>query len=172
VPTVIHGLPAHVLLLHVVVVLLPLGALFTVLGAVWPAARRKLGFIAPLTCLVALIFVPITTNAGRWYQHYLERQAGGSLPAIDHHAALGHSMIWFAIGLFVVSTVAYSFGRYKDLAEAEAEPSRRSAAVLRSSAPAYAVAAAAIVMSGVAVWWLYRVGDSGAFAVYGGSVHS
>ena len=166
-PTVINGLPAHVLLLHVVVVLLPLGALLTVLSAVWPAARRKLGFLAPLTCLVALIFVPVTTNAGEWYQHYLERQAGGPLPAIDHHAALGHTLIWFAIGLFLVSAAGYALGRYT---ARPAESAGRSAAVLRSRASTYAVAVLSIAVSALAVWWLYRVGDSGARAVYGGAI--
>ncbi len=165
-PTVIHGLPAHVLLLHVVVVLIPLGALFTVLSAIWPAARRKLGFITPLTCLIALVFVPITTHAGEWYQHYLESRAGSSLPAIDHHAGLGRSMIWFAIGLFMVSAVVYLLGRDNDRT-LEAPGGR---AVLRSSALVYTVAAAAIAMSALAVWWLYRVGDSGATAVYGGTI--
>ena len=167
-PTVINGLPAHVLLLHVVVVLVPLGALLTVLSAVWPAARRKLGFLAPLTCLVALIFVPVTTNAGEWYQHYLEHQAGGPLPAIDHHAALGHTLIWFAIGLFVVSAAGYALGRYS---ERTAESAGRAAAVLRSRATTYAVAVLSIAVSALAVWWLYRVGDSGARAVYGGAIH-
>ncbi len=166
-PTVIHGLPAHVLLLHVVVVLLPLGAFFTVLSAVWPAARRKLGFIAPLTCLVALVFVPITTNAGEWYQHYLESRAGSALPPIDHHAGLGRNMIWFAIGLFVVSAVVYVLGRSND--RPVAAPAGR-VAVLRSSALSYTVAAVAIVVSALAMWWLYRVGDSGATAVYGGTI--
>ena len=63
-PTVINGLPAHVLLIHVLIALVPLGALFTVLSAVWPAARARLGIFSPLTCLVAVVFVPITTNAG------------------------------------------------------------------------------------------------------------
>jgi len=168
VPTVIHGLPAHVLLIHIVVVLVPLGAVFSVLSAVWPAARRKIGFIAPLTCLIALVFVPITTSAGRWYQHYLETQAGRPLPTIDHHAGLGKSMIWFALGLFIVTTVGYGLGRYRDLPR----PAGGRAPVLQSQALSYAASALSIAMSALAVWWLYRVGDSGAYAVYGGSIHS
>ena len=38
----VNGLPAHVLLVHAIVVLLPLAALLLVLTAVWPAARSRL----------------------------------------------------------------------------------------------------------------------------------
>ena len=37
----VNGLPAHVLLVHAVVVLVPLTSLLLVLVAVWPAARRR-----------------------------------------------------------------------------------------------------------------------------------
>lgn len=167
-PTVIHGLPAHVLLIHVVVVLIPLGALFTVLSAVWPVARRKLGFISPATCLTALILVPITTNAGRWYQHYLEDQARQALPAIDHHGTLGKSLIWFALALFTASAAVYAVGRYGD--QTQSADGRARLGHLR--ALSFAVAAASLIVSLLTVWWLYRVGDSGARAVYGGTIHS
>jgi hypothetical protein len=39
--TTISGLPAHVLLVHALVVLAPLTALLEVLCALWPAARRS-----------------------------------------------------------------------------------------------------------------------------------
>ena len=38
----VNGLPAHVLLVHAIVVLLPLSALLLALTALWPAARRRL----------------------------------------------------------------------------------------------------------------------------------
>ena len=72
-PTQINGLPAHVLLIHAIVILIPLGALFTVLSAVWPAAHRKLGFLAPLACLIGVVLVPVTTNAGEWLEEKIAR---------------------------------------------------------------------------------------------------
>jgi hypothetical protein len=63
-PTEIHGLPAHVLLVHAVVVLIPLSALLVVLSAAWPAARRRIGVASPLLALVNLALVPVTTHAG------------------------------------------------------------------------------------------------------------
>ncbi len=39
--TTVGGLPAHILLVHAVVVLVPLSALLIVLVTTWPAARAR-----------------------------------------------------------------------------------------------------------------------------------
>jgi hypothetical protein len=59
-----NGLPVHILLVHLVVVLVPATALCLLLTAFWPAARRRLGFVTPLLALLALIAVPFTRAAG------------------------------------------------------------------------------------------------------------
>lgn len=180
-PTVINGLPAHVLLIHIVVVLVPLGALFTVLSAAWPGAHRKLGFISPLTCLIALIFVPITTHAGEWLQNRLDPEHRD--PVIDRHANLGHTFVWFAIGLFVVSAAVWWFGRQyeigivgrrkRDTLDETATgvagtTTRLEQKALASTTVSVVVLVVALAMSVAAVWQLYRIGDSGAHAVWDG----
>ena len=65
-----QGLPTHILLVHAVIVLVPIAALLTVLSAVWPAARRRLGIITPLVGLVALIC----------HRRWRERRANGCRP--------------------------------------------------------------------------------------------
>jgi hypothetical protein len=189
VPTVINGLPAHILLIHVVIVLVPLGALFTVLSSVWPAARAKLGFISPLTCLIALVFVPITTNAGTWLRDHLRAQQGDN-PAIDKHANLGGTLLYFAIGLFVVSAAVWWLGRRfvmglrpvtarDDTGSAgsssggAATATRTRAETSTESLPQWAsivVAVVAVAVSAATVWQLYRIGDSGSHAVWSGIV--
>ena len=154
-PTVINGLPAHVLLIHVLVVLGPLGALFTVLSAVWPKARRKLGIISPATCAIVLVATPITQNAGEWLEHKLEQN--GENKAIAKHADLGDTFLWFAIGLFVVSAAVWWVGSTATLTRSKQ----------RTALPVwvgYAVAVLAVVVSVLVVWQLYRIGDSGAHA--------
>ncbi|MFC3996210.1 hypothetical protein ACFOVU_09810 [Nocardiopsis sediminis] len=64
--TTINGLPAHVLLVHAVVTLLPLAALLLVLTAVWPMARRLLAGPNAILALVVVFLVPITVEAGQW----------------------------------------------------------------------------------------------------------
>ena len=64
----INGLPAHVLLIHFVVIVVPLAALCALLAVAWPAARRRLGIVTPLIALAALVSVPLTTEAGEWLE--------------------------------------------------------------------------------------------------------
>jgi hypothetical protein len=166
VPTVINGLPAHILLIHVVIVLVPLGALFTVLCSVWPAARARLGFISPLTCLIALVFVPITTHAGTWLRDHLRAQQGDN-PAIDKHANLGGTFLVYAIGLFIVSAGVWWLGRTFVMGMGPvAEPSTKTLPQWAS----ILVAVVAVAVSAVTVWQLYRIGDSGSHAVWSGIV--
>jgi hypothetical protein len=192
-PDTLFGLPTHVLLIHVVVVLIPLGALFTVLSAVWPAARRKLGFISPLTCAVALVFVPITTSAGHWLQNRIDPNHANQ--AIDHHANLAANYLYYAIGLFVISAAVWVLGRWFEFALPRPAIIRRSDApqpiggtgggvqtatatraepqVTRTALPVWATTfliVAAVAMSVLAVWQLYRIGDAGAHAVWDGIV--
>jgi hypothetical protein len=193
-PTVISGLPAHVLLIHVIIILIPLGALFTVLSAVWPAARHKLGFISPLTCLIALIFVPITTHAGEWLEDRLRKIQGGENPAIEKHANLGDSFLPYAIGLFVVSAAVWWLGRKYELTlrpvtatssdptpadggtgGGTATATRTQPQTRLQALPQWASILLAVVAVAVAIlvtWQLYRVGDSGAHAVWNGVANS
>src|SRR4051812_20685974 len=108
-----NGLPLHVLLVHAVVVGVPLAALFVVLHAVWPAARRRLGFVTPVVAGVALVFVPITTNAGEWLQDHIN--ATGALEEkIKRHADLGETLLPLVIALFVVAVALWSLARRYD----------------------------------------------------------
>ncbi|WP_375489472.1 hypothetical protein [uncultured Jatrophihabitans sp.] len=189
-PTQINGLPAHVLLIHVIVVLAPLGALFTVLSAVWPAARRRIGIVGPITTALVLVFTPITTNAGEWLEHKLE--ANGANKAIEKHADLGDTFLWYAIGLFVVSVGVWLWGRRRDAVagpvrtkttgeaagDDAAERAGGGTATLvrtdRRTAPestgarvtAFVVGFVSVAVSVLVVWQVYRIGDSGAHAAW------
>ncbi|GAB1692638.1 hypothetical protein KRM28CT15_44410 [Krasilnikovia sp. M28-CT-15] len=59
----INGLPAHVLLVHAILVLLPLAAVLLVVTAVSPAMRRRLAGPNALLSLAVLALVPVTTDA-------------------------------------------------------------------------------------------------------------
>ncbi|MDF2442248.1 MAG: hypothetical protein JWR01_451 [Subtercola sp.] len=102
-----NGLPLHILLVHVVVIVLPAAALLTVLGAVWPAFRRKLGVLTPIVALVGLISVPLATNAGEW----LEARVN-STPLIQAHVALGDTLLPWAVGQFVLATAIWVWYRW------------------------------------------------------------
>jgi hypothetical protein len=62
-PNTINGLPAHTLLVHIVVVMVPLTALLVILTVLWPAAQRRLGIITPLAVFATLVAVSLTGDA-------------------------------------------------------------------------------------------------------------
>jgi uncharacterized membrane protein len=141
----IHGLPAHPLLVHAVVILLPLTALAVVLHALWPAARRRLGAVTPLLAAVVLVLVPITMHAGNDLA-----QRFGDNALIQRHRQLADQLPPWSIGLFVVAVLVWGWRRPP-----------RWAHVL--------VAAAAVVVAVGATVMLVRIGDAGARATWGGA---
>lgn len=104
-PTKIDGLPAHVLLVHAVVVLVPLAALMTIVSALWPRARRWLGIATPIAAFAAMVLVPITTHAGEWLRDRVPSNA-----LVLRHAELGDQLLPFAIGTFVLATIVWWLG--------------------------------------------------------------
>jgi hypothetical protein len=157
-PTQINGLPAHVLLVHVVVAMVPITALLLLLSAFWPVARRRIGIALPLVALFTLIFVPITTNAGEWLEHNL----GGSSPLVEKHAELGDQMLPWAIGLFVVSAGLWGAYHYYGRKDAQRPPAVLSIVLM----------VLAVVVALGSVVTVYRIGDSGAKATWQGTASS
>jgi hypothetical protein len=96
--TTLGGLPAHVLLVHAVVVLVPLSALLVLLVGVWPAARRRWAVPAAVLAVVAAIAVPLATESGEWLEHRVESTA-----LLRTHTALGDTMLPWAIALAAVA---------------------------------------------------------------------
>jgi hypothetical protein len=149
----IAGLPAHILLNHVLVVLVPLTAILAVLCALWPAALQRLVWLVAALSVVVLIVTPMTTSAGEW----LENEIGES-PAVNAHEALGKTMLYVAIAQVLASAtlVFVHLRRMRQLA--------------MNSAWAVVAATFVIIVSAVSVVQIVRVGDSGARAVWSGVV--
>ena len=189
-PVKIGGLPAHVLLVHAVVVLLPLAAVMLVVGVLWPTARRKFGVLTPLLALVGLVLVPVTTHAGEWLEQRLPRSK-----VIEHHADLGDQLLPWAAGLFVMAVAVWWVGRRRELTwrpnggqrqRSGAEPdggttsssgggtatlTRPAQVETRPAAPVWLTAVLTVLSLVAAVGvsvMLYRIGDSGAHAVWNG----
>ncbi|MDQ6657604.1 MAG: hypothetical protein M3Z00_05155, partial [Actinomycetota bacterium] len=106
---VINGLPAHLLLVHAVVVFVPVAALLIVLSAAWPAARRKLGIVTPIIAMMTLVMVPITTSAGRWLLDRLSFRESNALVMI--HANLGGDLLPWVIGMCAGAVLVWGLPR-------------------------------------------------------------
>jgi hypothetical protein len=160
-PNVVNGLPAHVLLVHAVVVLIPLTAVVLVACAVWPPLARRLGLLLPVLGVVALGFVPLTTQAGEWLESRVDESG-----LVRRHAELGDGLLPWAIGLCALSVVVWwTARRWRPAAGGEGEgtgaSAGRGAMVVRVAA---AVLSLAVAVG--AVVDVYRVGDSGAKAAW------
>jgi hypothetical protein len=184
-PTQINGLPAHVLLVHVVVVLIPVASLLVVLSAWWPAARRRLGLATPVLAVLSLAIVPVTTNAGQWLKDRLPANA-----ATERHAELGGGMLIWVVGLAIVGVATYVIGLMSDrqaraaaqvgteqrvpvgAGAAESQPGPSGAAQPARRAPMFAVGIVVAVLSTAVaagtVVQVVRVGDSGSKSVWSG----
>ena len=149
-----NGLPAHIILIHLVVIGIPVAALLTVLSALWPAARRRLSIATPVIAFLTLVSVPITTNAGQWLQARVYQ--GFSNPLIVNHARLGDELLPWAVGLFLLALLAWGIPLLA------ARPGARSA--LSSTGVRVGVGVLAVAIGAVATFQVYRIGDAGAKA--------
>jgi hypothetical protein len=162
-PEQIGGLPAHILLVHLTVVLLPTAAAATVASAAWPTARRRLGIVTPLLALAALICVPITVHAGEWLYARVQ-----STPLIVRHQKLGHGLLPWAIALFAVAVIEYAWFYYTGAEVASDNGAHSARARTRPLVTVIATVLALVVGVGVVIQ-VYRIGDSGSRAVWQGS---
>jgi hypothetical protein len=143
--TTISGLPAHVLLVHAVVVLAPLTALLAILCALWPAARRRLVWLVLALAAFTAVLTPITANAGAW----LYNQEHGHREILNTHADRGSEMSYFSIALLAVAVLLALVHRREVLI-----PVRVLVAVV------------AVVVGAATIVQVVRIGDSGARAVW------
>ncbi|BFU45584.1 DUF2231 domain-containing protein [Krasilnikovia sp. MM14-A1004] len=156
----VNGLPAHVLLVHAVVVLLPLSALLLVLTAVWPAARARLAGPNALLALAVVALVPMTTSAGEW----LERRVPSSTLLHDH-TELGDTAIFYAIPLAVLAVLVW----WRQREATGAGTGNRTYLAPGSVVVTRVLVALAVIVAGAGIYGIYRIGDSGARASWTGN---
>ncbi|MBG6105288.1 putative membrane protein [Micromonospora vinacea] len=153
-PDTVNGLPLHPLVVHAVVVLLPLAAIGVAALAIRPSWRGRYGWLVVLITALATVAVPVASSTGEGLEH----RVGD--PGV--HAQLGDTLIWFALPLLVASIALVWLHRRA------ARPAGEKSATRRTSAPvAVVIAVLAVVVAAANLVQVYRVGDSGAKAVWG-----
>ncbi|MDQ1203040.1 putative membrane protein [Rhodococcus sp. SORGH_AS303] len=145
----INGLPAHILLVHFIVVLAPLTAVLAILAAVARPVRSRLVWLIAVSAALTLILTPLTTDAGEWLEKRVPRS-----PEVHAHTELGDAMIYFSVALAVVAALVVAV----HLRE------RRGGSVRHPFT--IAVAVLAIVVGGATIVQVYRIGESGARATW------
>lgn len=155
-PFEIAGLPLHPLIVHAVVVLTPLTALALVLGALFPAVRRRLGIVTPLAALVVAVLVPVTISAGESL-----KQLVGPLPEVLRHEALGRMLPPWTAAMFVVAAVQRAWYRSR---KAPSGPERSRTERIAS----IVFALLAVIAATGSTVMVVLIGESGARSVWGG----
>ncbi len=162
----LFGLPAHPLIVHVPVVLLPLAAVGAVLAVLFRRLRSPFGWTVVVLTAVSTVFAKLAEPSGR----ALQEAVPGS-DALRQHVQLGDSMWLFAGFFFGWALLLMLWDRY--VVDA---PSSDGAAVARPKAlqrlqslPSWVGTALAVlvVLSGaLATVRVIQVGHSGAKATW------
>jgi uncharacterized membrane protein len=149
----INGIPVHPLVVHAIVVLLPLATLGTIAIAVRPRWRSTYGPLVVVAALAAVVLCPVATSSGEAF----EKRVGDP----GQHAALGDTLVWFALALLVTSAAVVWLERRHQRRDEAARPVILTVVTI--------VAVLVALASAVQV---YRVGDSGARAAWGTATSS
>jgi glucan phosphoethanolaminetransferase (alkaline phosphatase superfamily) len=164
----VFNLPAHALVVHVVVVLLPLAAVGAVAIAVVPSLRRRFGLLVAALTVVSVAAVPVATHSGqRMFDRRLQvlgPNDATEIGLIEEHRTLGHELwpwaVLLLVGVLIVVIVPW-FARRRD---------GRPARWTRWVAPlGIAVVLVGAVLSTVQV---VRIGHAGSRAVWDRAVNA
>jgi hypothetical protein len=155
------GLPAHPLVIHAVVVLLPLSAAGAVAVAARPRWRRNFGVPVFLVALVGVLAVPLATTTG----DQLKDALGGGGPLVEIHEHRADQLLPFAVAFVVLLLATLLLGRRADRAGTAGDGAAQVRTQTRLATSAGVLAAVAgVLVTGLVVW----IGDAGATAVWSG----
>ena len=148
----ITGIPAHPLIVHAVVVLVPLTAVGAVLVAVWPWARAHVGWLVAAGAVLDVALVPLATGSGESLEERVPETA-----LTETHTEMGGQLtpwvVALAVGVVAVMVLVRAVARSPGARPAWAAPWL-----------ATVVAGVTIVAASGAMVQVVRIGHSGAKA--------
>lgn len=148
----LFGLPAHPLLVHAAVVLVPLATIGVLIGAVWPAGRRRL---AIATLVVASGGLVASFLAGESGESLEERVRETDL--VEEHAEMGETGSLAAAGAFIGAL---------GLAAVDLVDERRADRGGLDTRAVVVVGVVAVLLSVAGTAQIVRIGHSGAEATW------
>ena len=146
----LFGLPAHPLVVHAAVVLLPLAAVATLICAAMPRARRHYAPVALGLALVATLAVGLAQGSGEELEEQVDETE-----LVEEHTEQGERVLPWAIGVTVAAAVVTALPAL----------SRRRPSLSAQTATAAVVAVSLLAGVG-ATWTVVDVGHSGAKATW------
>lgn len=155
----VEGLPAHPLLVHTVVVLVPLTALLAMLIVLWPGARHRIAGASLFVATGTMAATVLAALAGRWLQQHGSMMANTAL--IRRHGDLGGQLILW-LSLLTISMICW-WALYTPLF---AEEVARFPALPRRAVGIVA-GISTLVSAVISTWSVVLVGQLGSQAVWG-----
>ena len=146
----LFGLPAHPLVVHAAVVLLPLAAAGTVVVALVPRSRRHYAPVVAALALVATVAVGLAQQSGESLEERVDRT-----DLVRDHTSQGETVLPWAIALTVAA-----------VAVAAAGPLSRRVGKVPDRAVTIVLVLVASVTAVGATWTVVDVGHSGAKAAW------
>ena len=159
----LFGLPAHSLIVHIPVVLLPIAAIGAVLMVASPAWRARVGWLVVIAAGVSLLFVQLAIGSGEVLQESVD-----DTDLIREHAHLGEGLRPYAAVFFVAVLALMVYDRWRTRRAGSGDASAVASAARGTwrdpiMATVAVLVLASAVLSGL---WVYRAGHSGAESVW------
>jgi uncharacterized membrane protein len=156
----LFGLPAHPLIVHIPVVLIPLAAVGAVLMVLSRSWRARVGWLVVTAAGVSLVFVQLAIGSGEALEESVDRT-----DLVEAHAHLGEDTLPY-VAVFFVAVLAFMVAdrwRVRRAADGPPAASHRGTWEAPLMAVIAVVVLATSVLSGI---WIYRAGHSGATSVW------
>ncbi len=146
----LFGLPAHPLVVHAAVVLLPLAAVLTVVCAALPRARRHYAPVALGLAIVALVAVGLAQGSGEALEESVDETE-----LVEEHTGMGERVLPWSIAVVVAAAAVTAIPVLE----------RRRPTIPGRTITAVVVVLAVVAGAG-ATWTVIEVGHSGAKATW------
>lgn len=155
----IFGLPAHPLLVHIPVALIPLCAVGAILMVVSSNWRQRIGWIVVVLSGVAVVASQLAAGSGEAFEEALDKES----QLLRQHAELGETFVWFAIAFFVavLALMIWDTMQRRRAEAREVEPRQVS-----GRAVGLFLSVIVVLTAVGASYRVYQVGHSGAKAVW------
>jgi uncharacterized membrane protein len=149
----LFGLPAHPLLVHLPVVLIPLAAIGA-LGLWWKPWRDRFGWATVVILVVAGISTQLAIGSGQALEDSSERDA-----LVRAHTSIAEEIRPWLLVFFVVLVAFLVLARRRRPAEGDTTRGLRDPLLI-------GLFVATVAFAGVSVYWVQRIGHTGAEAVW------
>ena len=146
----LFGLPAHPLIVHGAVVLLPMAAFATIVCAAVPPLRRSYAPLALGVAVASTVAVFFAQESGEELSERVRRTA-----LVRDHIGMGNHVLPWAVGVVIVAAAITAVPYVA-----------RTRPALAGTAATIVIVVLALAVGGGATWSTVRVGHSGAKATW------